>query len=135
MHCNDLEACGIKCCYFWPDCKAIPAYGLMTSVCLSVRPSVNIWLTFALKFWNLLCNPAIPSSAVACLFQNISRVHCIKMSDSGPLGLLFYGFMGNESKRGRNQLREPQSNSRVICLFRAPHSLYLQCFHQFKDPF
>ena len=25
---------------YWPDCKAIPAYGLMMSVCLSVRPSV-----------------------------------------------------------------------------------------------
>ena len=25
---------------FWPDCKAIPAYGLMMSVCLSVCPSV-----------------------------------------------------------------------------------------------
>ena len=43
---------------FWPDCKAIPAYGMMVSVCLSVRPSVRptttFWLTFALKFWNLL---------------------------------------------------------------------------------
>ena len=43
---------------FWPDCKAIPAYGLMMSVCpsvrLSVRPSVclsvNIWLTSVFKF-------------------------------------------------------------------------------------
>ena len=51
----------------WLQCKAIPAYGLMMSVCPSVHPSVNIWLTFAFKFWNLLCNPAIPSSAVSCL--------------------------------------------------------------------
>ena len=29
-------------CPFWPDCKAIPVYGLVMSVCLSVRPSVNI---------------------------------------------------------------------------------------------
>ena len=30
--------------YFWPDCKAIPAYGLMMSVCLSsaVSPSVSL---------------------------------------------------------------------------------------------
>ena len=43
-----------KCLHFWSDCKAIPAYGLMMSVCLSVcpsvRPSVNIWLTSAFKF-------------------------------------------------------------------------------------
>ena len=54
---------------FWPDCKAIPAYELMMSVCLSIHPSVHLstfWLTFAFKFWNLLCNPAIPSSAVSC---------------------------------------------------------------------
>ena len=35
---------------FWPDCKAIPAYGLMMSVCPSVCRSVNIWLTSAFKF-------------------------------------------------------------------------------------
>ena len=35
---------------YWPDCKAIPAYGLMMSVCPSVCPSVNIWLTSAFKF-------------------------------------------------------------------------------------
>ena len=42
---------------FWPDCKAIPAYGLMMSVCLSVRSPVclsvclsTFWLTSALKF-------------------------------------------------------------------------------------
>ena len=34
-------------------------FRLMDWWCLSVRPSVDIWLTFALKFWNLLCNPAI----------------------------------------------------------------------------
>ena len=46
-----------KICYFWPDCKAIPAYGLMMSVCLSVLPSVRLsvclstfWLTSAFKF-------------------------------------------------------------------------------------
>ena len=41
---------------FWPDCKAIPAYGLMMSVCLSVclsvcpsvRPS-TFWLTSVFK--------------------------------------------------------------------------------------
>ena len=44
-------------CHFWPDCKAIPAYGLMMSVCLSVCPSVcpsvrlsTFWLTSAFKF-------------------------------------------------------------------------------------
>ena len=31
------------------------------SVCLS-----TFWLTFAYKFWNLLCNPAISSSVVSC---------------------------------------------------------------------
>ena len=31
--------------HFWPDCKAIPAYGLMMSVCLS-----TFWLTSAFKF-------------------------------------------------------------------------------------
>ena len=39
--------------FFWPDCKAIPAYGLMVSVCLSVCLSVRLstfWLTFAFKF-------------------------------------------------------------------------------------
>ena len=35
---------------FWPDCKAIPAYGLMMSVRPSVCPSVNIWLTSVFKF-------------------------------------------------------------------------------------
>ena len=30
---------------FWPDCKAIPAYGLMMSVC---HPH---WLFFVIKFW------------------------------------------------------------------------------------
>ena len=34
---------------FWPDCKAIPAYGLILSVCLSVRLS-TFWLTSAFKF-------------------------------------------------------------------------------------
>ena len=41
----------------WPDYKAIPAYGLMMSVCLSVPPSVcpsvclsTFWLTSAFKF-------------------------------------------------------------------------------------
>ena len=34
---------------FWPDCKEIPAYGLMMSVCLSVRLS-TFWLTSAFKF-------------------------------------------------------------------------------------
>ena len=38
--------------YFWPDCKAIPAYGLMMSVCLSVCPSVRLstfWLLAGLQ--------------------------------------------------------------------------------------
>ena len=34
---------------FWPDCKAILAYGLMMSFCLSVCSSVNIWLIFLFK--------------------------------------------------------------------------------------
>ena len=48
-------------CNFWPDCKAISAYGLMMSVCpsvcLSVRPSFRLsvrlstfWLTSVFKF-------------------------------------------------------------------------------------
>ena len=41
-------------------------FRLMDWWCPSVRPSVNIWLTFAFKFLNLLCNLAIPSSAVSC---------------------------------------------------------------------
>ena len=45
--------------------KAIPAYGLMMSVCLSICHPHLVYLAF--KFWNLLCNPAIPSSAVSCL--------------------------------------------------------------------
>ena len=59
---------------FWPDCKAIPAYGLMMSVCPSVSLSVSLstfWLTFAFIFWNLLCNPAIPSSAASCLIRAV----------------------------------------------------------------
>ena len=43
----------IKLFRFWPDCKAIPAYGLMMSVCPSVRLSVcpsTFWLTSAFKF-------------------------------------------------------------------------------------
>ena len=43
--------------HFWPVCKAIPAYGLMMSVCpsvcLSVRLSVcpsTFWLTSAFEF-------------------------------------------------------------------------------------
>ena len=33
---------------FWPDCKAILAYGLMMSVCLSVNILVNLWFKFVL---------------------------------------------------------------------------------------
>ena len=36
---------------------------------VDVRLSVNIWLTkvnLCVYVWNLLCNPAIPSSAVSC---------------------------------------------------------------------
>ena len=62
---------------FWPDCKAIPAYGLMMSACLSVRLSVDIWLTFAFKFWNLLCNPATPSSAVSCALHDEKKVQSL----------------------------------------------------------
>ena len=47
--------------FYWPDCKAIPAYGLMMSVCPSVRLSVcpsvrpsvclsTFWLTSTFKF-------------------------------------------------------------------------------------
>ena len=36
----DQTVSGTSWLTFWPDCKAIPAYGLMMSVCLSVCPSV-----------------------------------------------------------------------------------------------
>ena len=51
--CVEMPRIAQFCTYFWPDCKAIPAYGLMMSVCLSVRPSVRLstfWLTSAFKF-------------------------------------------------------------------------------------
>ena len=38
-----IKPCGHDTDYsFWPDCKAIPAYGLMMSVRPSICPSVNI---------------------------------------------------------------------------------------------
>ena len=39
---NQIAVFSIKSVNIWPDCKAIPAYGLMMSVCLSVRPSVRL---------------------------------------------------------------------------------------------
>ena len=39
---------------------------------LSPRLTSTFWLTFVLKFWNLLCNLAIPSSAASCFISNIS---------------------------------------------------------------
>ena len=47
--------------------------------CLSVSTSfVHIWLTLVLKFWNLLCNPAIPSLAVSSstLYDTLQAHKC-----------------------------------------------------------
>ena len=61
---------------FWPDCKAIPAYGLMMSVCpsvcLSVRPSVNIWLTFSFKLEFALQSGHIVFSGFLFTTQNFT---------------------------------------------------------------
>ena len=46
-------------------------FRLMDWWCPSVRPS-TFWLTFAFKFWNLLCNPAIPS-----LWLLVNCIHAI----------------------------------------------------------
>ena len=43
----------------WIDVSHLP---VRLSVCLTS----TFWLTFVFKFWNLLCNPAIPSSMVSC---------------------------------------------------------------------
>ena len=40
---------------FWLDCKAILSYGLILSICFSIRFASTFWLTFALKLWNLHC--------------------------------------------------------------------------------
>ena len=51
----------------WPDCKAILAYLLTLSMCLTS----TFWFTLAFKFWNLLDNLTIISllsSAVSCLY-------------------------------------------------------------------
>ena len=37
------------------------------SICLSVRLTLTVWLSFALKFRNLLCNPALPYLMVSCM--------------------------------------------------------------------
>ena len=56
---------------FWPDCGTILAYRLMLSVHPSICPSVcltsTFWLTFALKFWNFLCNHTFTSLVVSYL--------------------------------------------------------------------
>ena len=44
------------------------AYGLMMSVRLSTFRLILANLAF--KFWNLLCNSAIPSSAVSCFLES-----------------------------------------------------------------
>ena len=50
-----------------PDCKAIPAYWLMTfDVCLSVHCLSTLLLTFTFEFRSLLSNLAILSLAVSC---------------------------------------------------------------------
>ena len=58
---------GVKLCNFGRITKQ---FGLMDwccpSVCLSVCLS-TFWLIFKNQFWNLLCNPAIPSWAVTCI--------------------------------------------------------------------
>ena len=76
---------------FWPDCKAISAYGLMMSVCpsvcLSVRVSVNIWLTSAFKvflyprnefrgvYWNHPVRPSVcPSVCRRARLGKIARL-------------------------------------------------------------
>ena len=45
----------------------------IVDVHLSVHPSVclwTFWLTFVFKFWNLLCNSAISSSALSCCYTD-----------------------------------------------------------------
>ena len=76
---------------FWLDCKAIPAYWLMMTVCLSFLLSIHLsvchfwltWLTSAFKFWNLLCNRVIPSSAVFCY-----TFICLKRGGAGGDALM-----------------------------------------------
>ena len=50
---------------------------------LSVRLLSTFWLTFAFQFWNLHCNPAIPSSVVSCNLVTLT-LKC---------GLLFKNFV------------------------------------------
>ena len=67
-YCQDYHFSKIA---FWPDCKQFwLMHGLMMSVCPFV---VHILLTFAFKFWNLLCNSALPSSC-----SDICLVHLQK---------------------------------------------------------
>ena len=44
---------------------------------LSVRLSSIFWLTFAFMYWNLLCNPALPSLAVSCLLFHSLVSSCV----------------------------------------------------------
>ena len=53
--------CGAQ--VYYPDCKEILAYALLPSVCPF---DVKILLTYVFKFWNLLCNLALPSLVVSC---------------------------------------------------------------------
>ena len=51
------------------------------------------------------------------------------------MSVFFSGFMGNESKRGTNKSREPQSGSRAMCLFRATTLIPYIYNASNKDPF
>ena len=49
----------------WPDCKAIPAYGLMMSVCLSVRQHlVNIDQRLSLFSVTLISTDSVPCMGI-----------------------------------------------------------------------
>ena len=52
-----------------------------------VRLSVNIWLTFVFKFWNLLCNPAITSSAVSCFEMILILDSALQVKDMSVIGI------------------------------------------------
>ena len=62
--------------FYWSHFKAVLAYRLIVSICLSIRLTSTFLLTFAFKFWNLLSNPALPSLLVSCLIIifNMTRI-------------------------------------------------------------